>query len=275
MSCFLDYLKEHDIEEPLPDDIHYFLGYLKEKVYSVFSINLYMVSLKKFFSYLEDPYKSVGAQTISVYKDIYKMANPQLKRPSRKKHHREMPTEEEVINLRSSLQGEDQKSKRDLLMVDLALFGGLRVAEISNVRVEDLRKDEDKYKLYVLRKGHTSRNNYVFIDNGIAERMFDYTQEYKLKRYIFTDIAHKYKKDRLNSCTVLISIPEALRKAGIKRKTLTPHSLKHYAGTKYYQTTKDLYATQQFMGYKDSATTEIYMHVENNYTEVGIALAPC
>ncbi len=230
-----------------------------------------MVSLKKFFSYLEEPYKSVGAQTIN----IYKMADPQLKRPSRKKHHRDMPTEEEVINLRSSLQGDDQKSKRDLLMVDMALYCGLRVNEIANLRAEDIRQDGDKYKFYVLRKGQVSRNHYVFCDPGIAERLLDYTQEYKLKKYFCTDIVHKKKKDRLNSCTVSVAISKAMKKAGIKRKTLTPHSLRHYAGTTYYQTTKDLYATQQFMGHKDSATTEIYMHVENNYSQVGIALAPC
>lgn len=275
VSCFLDYLTEQDIPKPLPDDIHDYLGYLREKVYSVFTIGLYMISLKKFFAYLAQPYKSVGAASIKIYEDIYKMASPQLKRPSRKKHHREMPTEEEVQKLRDVLQGPDQKSRRDLLMVDMALFCGLRINEIANLRVEDVRKDEDKYKLYVLRKGQVSRNYYVFLDVGIAERLLDYAQEYRLKRYIFTDLYHKKnKKDRLNTCSVSSVISGALTKAGVKRPTLTAHSLRHYAGTTYYQTTKDLYATQQFMGHRDSATTEIYMHVENNYSVAGIALCP-
>ena len=64
------------------------------------------------------------------------------------------------------------------------------------------------------------------------------------------------------------------KRAGIKRKTLTAHSLRHYAGTKYYQTTKDFFATQQFMGHQDSATTEIYMHIDRNYELNGVALQP-
>jgi len=232
-----------------------------------------MISLKKFFSYLDKPYEG---QDFKAYADIYKAANPTIRRPERRKHHREMPTETEVQKLRESLQVQDtQKSKRDLLMVDLALFCGLRINEIANVRTEDVRQDGDAFKLYVLRKGRTSRNYYVFLAAGIAKRLQTYAKGNKLKKYVFTDTYHrKNRKNRLNTCTVSSILSGALTKAGIKRPTLTGHSLRHYAGTTYYQQTKDIYATQQFLGHKDSQTTEIYMHVENNYSRVGVTLSP-
>ncbi len=270
-SCFTRWMGKQDISRPLPDDIYDYQDFLQKENYSLFTQNLYMISLKKFFEYLERPYEG---KDFKAYSDIYKIAAPRIRRPERRKHHREMPTGEEVTKLRGSLAGKDQKSKRDLLMIDLALFCGLRINEIANVRIEDIRQDGDTFKLYVLRKGHTSRNYYVFLDPGIAKRLLAYTKKYKLKKYIFTDTHHKNKTDRLNTCSVSSTISEALTKAGIKRKTLTAHSLRHYAGTKYYQKTKDLYATQQFLGHKDSATTEIYMHVENNYSVAGIALCP-
>ena len=271
INCFTKWIQQEGITHPVPDDIYNYQDYLQKENYSIFTQNLYMVTLKKFFAYLENPYEG---KDFKAYADIYKAAAPQIRRPERRKHHREMPTEIEVQKLRDVLKDKDRKSSRDLLMVDLALYCGLRVNEIVNVRVEDIRQDKDTFKLYVLRKGHTARNYYVYLDQGIAERMQAYTKEYKLKRYVFTDIAHNKTKERLSSTTISVTISENMKRAGIKRKTLTAHSLRHYAGTKYYQETKDLYATQQFMGHKDSATTEVYMHVENNYSRVGVTLSP-
>ena len=271
INCFTRYMASKDITHPVQDDIYDYQDYLQKENKSIFTQNLYMVSLKKFFEYLGKPYEG---QDFKAYADIYSMAAPRIRRPERRKHHREMPTETEVQKLRDLLKDKDRKSSRDLLMVDLALYCGLRVNEIVNVRVEDIRQDGDKYRLYVLRKGHTSRNYYVYLDAGIAKRLQAYNKKYKLKRYVFTDIAHNKTKERLSSTTISVTISENMKKAGIKRKTLTAHSLRHYAGTKYYQETKDLYATQQFMGHKDSATTEVYMHVENNYSRVGVTLSP-
>lgn len=270
IDSFIRFLEEKQIRCPVPGDIYTYQGYLKK--YSLFTQNIYLIAIKKMFSFLNQPHKGSEGRA---YPDIYKAADPQIKRPGRKVHHREMPTEDEVIKLRGSLPGKDQKSIRDLLMIDLALYCGLRVNEISNLRIEDIRAENDeKCRLYLLRKGHTDRNNYVFLDTGIAERILKYTKKYKLDRFIFTDTIHSKKTEKLQASTISLTISNNLKRAGIKRRTLTPHSLRHYAGTKYYQETKDLYATQQFMGHRDSATTEIYMHVENNYSQVGIALAP-
>ncbi|GAH44903.1 unnamed protein product, partial [marine sediment metagenome] len=158
INCFTRWIGKQDISRPLPDDLYDYQDYLQKENYSLFTQNLYMISLKKFFSYLDKPYEG---QAFQAYVDIYKAANPQIRRPERKKHHREMPAETEVQKLRESLQEQGtQKSRRDLLMVDLALYCGLRVNEIANVRVEDIRQDGDTFKLYVLRKGRTSRNYY-------------------------------------------------------------------------------------------------------------------
>ena len=224
INCFTRYMDVKDITHPVPDDIYDYQDYLQKENKSIFTQNLYMISLKKFFEYLGKPYEG---QDFKAYADIYSMAAPRIRRPERRKHHREMPTETEVQKLRDVLKDKDRKSSRDLLMVDLALYCGLRVNEIVNVRVEDIRQDGDKYRLYVLRKGHTTRNYYVFLDAGIAERLQAYNKKYKLKRYVFTDIAHNKTKERLSSTTISVTISENMKKAGIKRKTLTAHSLRH------------------------------------------------
>ncbi len=39
----------------------------------------------------------------------------------------------------------------------------------------------------------------------------------------------------------------------------SPHDLRHYAAIKYYQNTKDIYATMRFLNHKNIATTQIYL----------------
>jgi len=274
IKSFFYWMKGEGIDKPLPDDIHDYLGYLREQRKSVFTIGLYMISLKLFFAYLNQPYVTEGTAPVQVYPDIYSMAAPKLQRPQRKVHYRDKPTNEEIVTLRKVVSRHGQQGVRDLLMIDLALYCGLRVNEIANVKAGDLVRDGETFKLFVLRKGKTRKNNFVWVDPDLARRLAAYAEKYKLEKYIFTDISHRGSKGHLCSSTVSDKINRYLKKAQIKRENLTAHSLRHYAGTAFYQATKDLYATQQFLGHSNSETTEIYMHVEDNYNKMSFSLAP-
>jgi len=274
IKSFLYYLEEKEIEKPLPDDIHDYLGYLREQGKSVFTIGLYMISLKLFFAYLNKPYVTEGTAPVQVYPDIYAMAAPKLQRPQRKVHVRDKPTDEEVTALRKAVPKRGQQGVRDLLMVDLALYCGLRVNEIANVKAGDLVRDGETFKMFVLRKGKTRKNNFVWVNPDLARRLAAYAEKYNLEKYIFTDISHRGSKGHLCSSTISTKIGRYMKKALIKRDNITAHSLRHYAGTEFYQATKDLYATQQFLGHSNSETTEIYMHVEDNYQKMSFSLAP-
>lgn len=272
ISSFLRFMEEKEILEPLPDDIHDYLCYLKEQHKSVFTIGLYMIALKLFFAYLEKPYQDTK---VKVYPDIYNLANPKVPRPQRNHHYRDRPTEEEVVLLRRSLLNKrGQKARRDLLMIDLCLYCGLRVNEVANVKKGDMVKDGERFKLFVLRKGKSRKNNFVWIDPELAQRLIKYSKQYKLEGYVFTDISNRGTPGHLPSSTVSTKIGRYLQKAQIKRDNITAHSLRHYAGTEFYQGTRDIYATQQFMGHSDSETTRIYMHVDDNYEKAGFTLAP-
>lgn len=268
IKSFLRFLEDNDIEKPLPDDIHDYLGYLNEQEKSIFTVNLYMIPLKLFFAYLNEPYGKDGQ--VQVYPDIYSLADPTLKRPQSRVHYRERLTADEVKTLRQAT----ANHARDSLMVDLALYCGLRVNEVPNVRDTDLVKDGDIYKLFVLRKGKTRKTHFVIVDPTLAERLTAYIKRFKVDGYLFYDLSHKRTGGHLCSSTVSGIISTYMKKSQIKRESITAHSLRHTAGTSFYQATKDIYATQQFLGHRDSSTTEIYMHCEDNYEKLGFALAP-
>lgn len=60
-----------------------------------------------------------------------------------------------------------------------------------------------------------------------------------------------------------------LKAAKLSAKGRGVHTLRHYAGTEFYRTHKDLRATQEFLGHSSSSTTEGYAHVLDMAEKVG------
>lgn len=272
VTQFISWIEAKEINKPLPDDIHQYQSYLKDRGYSVFTRGLYMIALKKFFKYLSKPYDKVN---LKVYENIYEMAHPIVARPARNTHYKEVPTDEAIKRLRGLLKNKrGQKERRDLLMIDLALYCGLRVNEIANVKDTDLVQDNGNYRLYVLRKGCDSKTNSVFVCEDVVKRMKSYIGKYKIEGYVFTDISHLHSEGHLCSSTVSTIITNYMKAIRIKKDTITAHSLRHYAGTRYYELTKDVYGVQQFLGHRSIETSRIYMHCEQSYEKNAVALQP-
>lgn len=57
--------------------------------------------------------------------------------------------------------------------------------------------------------------------------------------------------------------PHSVHKIIKRVAGINPHALRHAAGTAAYQATKDLRATQAFLGHSNPNTTAIYVHVED------------
>lgn len=106
--------------------------------------------------------------------------------------------------------------------------------------------------------------------------MSSYIATYKIEGYLFTDISHvqQGKTAHLCSSTVSSIISRYMKKAEIKGKGMTAHSLRHYAGTMFYTETHDIYATQQFLSHKDIETTKVYMHLDRAYEQSRVVLNP-
>ena len=103
-------------------------------------------------------------------------------------------------------------------MIDLGLYCGCRVNEIANVKTTDLVKDNDNYRLYLLRKNQTAKICSVFIAEDIVKRMKFYIKKYKVENYVFTDLSHNIKGrgSHLCSSTVSTIITGYLKRAEIK-----------------------------------------------------------
>jgi integrase len=243
-------VRENGIVAPTAKDFAEYIIWLKSRSKPA-TVNLYLIVVRKFFRFL-------GAQHI--YADLSQKVKIKFEKvdPMR----RNTVGDEDVKKLLDAVSQESgQKGDRDKLIILTALYSGLRVSEIASLRKEDIINDAGVYKLMPLRKGHRQRSvsNSVFICAELYDTLQNYIQKYKIENYIFCD--WRYVDQRpLQGGTVSGVIGYYLRKAGIKREDVTPHSLRHWFLTKYYQMSKDIFLTQRQAGHSSIDSTMVYMH---------------
>jgi len=164
---------------------------------------------------------------------------------------------------------------RDVAMLEVLYGSGLRISELTGLRVRDLHLDDG---LATVRgKGEKAR---IVPVGGGATRM--------LRRY-FGDWRPNLERPRLSKgvvflnqrggamsrtgawhvvkAAVQVAIPKA-GKLGIPILTdTTPHTFRHSFATHLLEGGADLVAVQEMLGHADIGTTQIYTHVDRTYLQ--------
>jgi len=131
-----------------------------------------------------------------------------------------------------------------MLMLDLGTHAGLRRSEMANVHASHV----GDFGLVVKGKGGVTR--LVPIHPRLHERL------YGLEGWAFPSpiragqpVTPDYIADRLER---------------VLPRPFSPHSLRHYAGTKWYQASHDITAVQHLLGHADVSTTMRYIQVNHD-----------
>lgn len=173
------------------------------------------------------------------------------------------------------------RRKRNKAMVSLLFASGIRVSEMCNLNISDIKGTS----FTVIGKG--SRARLCFIDDRTAYylssyldmRRNGYTLYWKdrgkdTKRVravhkpdnspaLFLDHRHK---TRITPANVQEIFKNSRKNAGIQER-VTPHTLRHSFATNLLQTNTNLFYVQQFLGHKSLDTTRQYLHVVNKDLE--------
>ncbi|MEW6160205.1 MAG: tyrosine-type recombinase/integrase [Verrucomicrobiota bacterium] len=146
---------------------------------------------------------------------------------------------------------------RDMALVELLFASGMRVAEVSNLRYEDIDFAENQIR--VLGKGSKERILPICI-NGVAAALKDYEKirPRKASEYFFLN----RRKSRLSEQSIRGIIKRLARSAGLGR--VTPHMLRHSVATLLLEQEFDLRYLQHFLGHSTITTTTIYAQVTAN-----------
>lgn len=253
----LDSFLNKDIKKITEDDIKKYLKYLTESKESKKTIARNISALRSFYKFLmiEKIVKNNPMENIEL---------PRLNKALPK------TLDEEDIDKLLDINLVDAFSYRNKAMLELMYATGLRVSELTNLKVHDV--DFDMALLRTMGKG--SKERIIPIGDYALEYLKKYLLEYRstmLKKeyndYLFLN-NHGKQMTRQGFFKILRKLAD---EKGID-KDFSPHTLRHSFATHLLNHGADLRSIQELLGHSDIATTQIYTHVSNrqlreNYDE--------
>jgi integrase/recombinase XerC len=157
--------------------------------------------------------------------------------------------------------GDDMLAKRDKAMFELFYSSGLRLSELTKLRIDDLNFSEGTVS--VIGKGNKMRIVPVgkfaidALKEWIAERKNLSTANH---HYIFTNKSG----NALTQRAIQYRLKSLAIKQGMQRH-VHPHMLRHSFASHVLQSSGDLRAVQEMLGHANISTTQIYSHLDFQY----------
>lgn len=166
----------------------------------------------------------------------------------------------EVQKVLNSLKKDTPLAKRNLALFSLFYTTGMRVSEVSNLKIEQINLDLKT----ILVHGKGNKDRYVVFDKQTQTALEDYLENAR-------SILLKHKKDShiafLNNAGEPLTVrgieyvmQKTFNQAGIHGK-VHPHELRHTFATSMLNNGADLRTVQELLGHENLSTTQIYTHV--------------
>jgi integrase/recombinase XerC/integrase/recombinase XerD len=233
------------------DDVRAYKTYLmEERDLSQVSVSTYLTALRRFCQYLTD----VGELTENPATAVKGNRRPDT-------HSRAVLTEQDIEALEEVMGGATQIDKRDTAIVSLMLYAGLSEIEIVRADVEDLEHTLMGPVLRVQGKGRTVKDQEAPLDEPVLEAVEDYLdtrEDVHPEDPLFVSHGHRSDGERLKTRSVRSRVNGYLKKANVKRKGVTPHSLTHTAALIWLNDGMPLEEVKQRMRHGTLDTTMIY-----------------
>ncbi len=176
-----------------------------------------------------------------------------IKRPKKEKRIPAVLTKEETRLLLDNL-----ITKKSKLMVSLIYACGMRVSELTSLKIKDFDFDE---KVGHIRQAKGKKDRLFNIPEFLFQDLKDLKelQEEQGKEYLFTNPTTNEKMTTRNLQKI---VSKAVKRAGIK-KEVHPHTLRHSFATHLLENNVDIRKIQELLGHADLSTTQIYTHISN------------
>lgn len=156
---------------------------------------------------------------------------------------------------------------RDNLLVKFGLTMGLRLSEISNIKLSDFSPSiNNPEHLVVLGKGNKERM--IPVPDSVKSSLRDYIKKRDLlagdegNAYLFLS-SRKYSVASLSSDGIGQVFDAVLNIAGIKQPGLRVHMTRHSFATHLLNSSSsDLMGVKELLGHSSVATTQVYLKID-------------
>jgi len=156
---------------------------------------------------------------------------------------------------------------RDILILELLFATGMRVSEISNLKLLDM--DMKTYIIRVIGKGDKERSIHI-CDSEIKTILKEYLklfhQSEDKKEYLFINRLGQHISEQ----SIRFMVKKYQKKAGLEIH-ITPHMFRHTFATMLLEEGVDIRYIQHLLGHASIATTQIYTQVNLKHQKKIIA----
>jgi integrase/recombinase XerD len=232
------------------DVLDYLIG-LRKKGISARTAARKLSAIKHFFRFLLAEKKIANDPTTA-------LESPKLLRALP-----EVLSREEVKRLIETASGDKILALRDRAILELWYACGLRISEISGLRLGDVIIEIEVVRI----RGKGDKERLVPFGSYAKKALMSYLRDSRpaLVRDNTYDVLFVSKKGGNLSRMGLWGIFEKYQKlAGITRP-ITPHILRHSCATHMVEGGADIRTVMEFLGHADISTTQIYTHLDQKY----------
>lgn len=171
---------------------------------------------------------------------------------------------EEIDTIISAIDLSNPQGERNRAIIETLYSCGLRVSELTNLKVSDLFFDEGFIKV----TGKGNKQRFVPISPLTQKYINIYKNEVRphipiIEEYRDTLFLNRRGK-QLTRAMIFTIVKQLTEKAGI-HKTISPHTFRHSFATHLLENGADLRAIQLMLGHESITTTEIYTHIDKSH----------
>ncbi|MCM8761832.1 MAG: tyrosine recombinase [Candidatus Omnitrophica bacterium] len=243
------HLNKYKLQEIDSEKITGYILFLKKR-------GLSSSSIIRALSAVRNLYRFMAVQGIVKGSDVPDVESPKIERLLP-----DVLSREEIDALIKNISGRDKL--RNLAIIELIYGAGLRVSEVTGIKLEDINFEKE----YVKIKGKGNRERLVFINRHTISAIKNYLEartEDKIAKSIWLFPNRSGRRISRQSIWKLI------KKISVylpSEKRITPHTFRHSFATHLLEGGLDLRVVQQLLGHKTLATTEIYTHTNRKHIQ--------
>jgi integrase/recombinase XerD len=231
------------------EDIKKYLSYIKSLGYLSSSSSRALSSIKSFHKFLviEEICANNPASTISAPKKTKKLPV--------------VLSVEEVMSLLDSLNNDTPINSRNQVMIELMYAAGLRVSELVDLKLGDLRMTSKM----ISTRGKGSKDRLIPINDYCLKLLRSYIINDRPKLAKTIDPGFVFLNGQgghYSRQSFFLFLKEQCKKVGIT-KDVSPHTLRHSFATHLLEAGTDLRIIQELLGHESISTTQIYTHINN------------
>lgn len=146
---------------------------------------------------------------------------------------------------------------RNLVIMQLLIYTGLRVSELSNIKISDIGED-----LQIIWKGGKRRVVNLYKDDIDLINLYLFMRRKIDSEYLIISFSKNSWGKKLSNASIEKIIRDAGVNAGLTEKVY-PHKLRHTFATNLLRCGASIYHIKELLGHSSIATTQLYLSASN------------